>query len=220
MGKQPDRSTRGGAGGTHRAVWQWLILLSGWIAAALVGILNLPGELNSFYAQKGEAWLHMAPKSANPATYLGRWTNDPGLRPDENLISDGSPQVDHGTVQLDLQQDKAGGLSGEIVTSLLGKSMVPWSRVEITGHVLPLGGFRGEVWDIVSNRQRIIAYFRLAPSDEVNGQALRFTANSEFSRFVPPDTVLWHTDAKMSDGQWGTEYTKALMRTVEQGRHR
>lgn len=218
MGKQPDHSARRGAGGTHRAGWKWLILLSGWIAAALVGILNLPGELNSFYAQKGEAWLHIAPKSANPATYLGRWTNDPGLRPDENLITDGTPQVDHGTVQLYLRQDKSGDLSGEIVTSLLGASMTPWSRVNITGHVSPLGGFRGEVWDIVRNRHHVIAEFDLAPSNEVNGQALRFTANAEFSRYVPSNTVLWHTDAKMSDGQWGTEYIKALMRVAGQGR--
>ena len=217
VGKRPNHPTRRGSDGTRKAAWHWLILLSGWIAAALVGVLNLPRELNSFYAQKDEAWLHIAPKSANPATYIGRWTNDPDLRPDENLITGGSPQVDHGTVQLYLRQDKAGGLSGEIVTTLLGRSMVPWSRVNITGHVSPLGGFRGEAWDIVGNRQRVIADFRLAPSDDVNGQAIRFSAKSEYSRYVPPETILWRTDATMSGGHFGDEYIKALMNIARHG---
>jgi len=187
------------------------------MVAVLVGALNLPGEINGFYAQKNEAWSHIAPKNANQATYIGRWTNDPELRPDENLITDGSPQVDHGTVQLYLRQDKAGGLSGEIATTLLGKSMMPWSRVNITGHVSPMGGFQGEVWDIVGNRQRVIADFRLAPSDEVNGQAIRFSAKAEFSRYVPQETILWRTDATMSGGHFGDEYIKALMNIVRHG---
>lgn len=177
--------------------------------------LELPAKLNSFYEQKGQAWHHIAPQSLNPLTYKGRWTNDPSLLPNENLITDGSTPTDHGTVQIEISQDGDGKLSGEIETQLLERSMVPWSRVFLTGHVRPFGGFEGEAWDVVHNRHRTIAYFVLTPSTEMDGQTLRFTSDPKYSQFLPQGTILWHTNAPMTDGQAGTQFTKALMDVVK-----
>ena len=196
--------------------WRGLFAFSGWIVAALSWTLDLPGKVDDFYKHKDQAWLHVAPAIVNPTTYEGRWTNDPELRPDENLISDGSQPIDNGAVQLDLQRDKQGNFSGEIETSLMGSSQVPWSRVMVEGHILPLGGFDGEAWNIVDGRHRTIAYFHLTTSGEMGGQAIQFSADSKFSQFLPSNTVLWRTDAKMSGGKMGAEYEKVLMQVARE----
>lgn len=196
--------------------WYGLFAFSGWIVAALSWTLDLPGKVDDFYKHKDQAWRHVAPAIVNPTTYEGRWTNSPSLRPDENLISDGSQPIDDGTVQLDLQRDAQGNFSGEIETSLMSGSLVPWSRVMVEGHIQPLGGFDGEAWDIVSGRHRTIAYFHLSTSDEMGGHAIQFSADSKFSQFLPSKTVLWRTDAKMSDGKMGAEYEKVLMQAASE----
>jgi len=196
--------------------WRGLFAFSGWILAALVWTLDLPSKVEDFYQHKNEAWRHIAPAIVNPTTYEGRWTNDPALRPDWNLITDGSIPIDHGTVQLDLHLDKEGNFSGEIETSLMGNSLVAWSRVMAGGHVAFFGGFDGEVWDIQNNRRSLLGYFHLSTSDEVNGQALEFSADSNFSQILPSKTVLWRTDAKMDGGKMGAEYKKVLMQVVNE----
>jgi len=209
--KQPQEP----AGSPKRPAWYWPITLSGWVAAALVWTLELPAKVNEFYEQKDRAWHHLAPARANPSTYIGRWTNDPSLRPDENLITDGSIPADQGTVQLVLHEGPAGIFSGEIETRLLESSIVPWSRVNVTGHIRWLGGLQGEVWDVVEGRHRTIAFFELTPSPEFGGQTLRFMADPSFSRLVPSETTLWRTDATMSDGRAGSEFQKVLMDVVK-----
>lgn len=132
------------------------------------------------------------------------------------ITEEGSEQLDRGTVQLDLQLDKEGNFSGEIETTLMGNSLVAWSRVMAGGYVSLLGGFDGEVWDIQNNRRALLGYFHLSTSDEVNEQAIQFSADSNFSDILPSKTILWRTDAKMSDGQMGTGFRKLLMRAANE----
>jgi len=196
--------------------WRGLFTFSGWILAALVWTLDLPSKVDDFYQHRNQAWRHIAPAILNPKTYEGRWTNDPELRPDVNLITDGSQPNDNGTVQLYLEEDKQGNFSGEIETSRMGSSLVAWSRVMVDGHIPLWGGFDGTVWDVQGGSRRALAFFHLSTSDEMGGQAIQFSSDSNFSQVLPSKTVLWRTDAKMSDGKMGSEYKKVLMQVVRE----
>lgn len=196
--------------------WRSLFTFSGWILAALVWTLDLPSKVDDFYQHRNQAWRHIAPAMWNPKTYEGRWTNDPELRPDVNLITDGSQPNDNGTVQLYLEEDKQGNFSGEIETSRMGNSLVAWSRVMVDGHIPFWGGFDGEVWDVVGGRHSTIAFFHLTTSDEIGTQAIQFSADSNFSAVLPSRTFLWRTDAKMSGGKMGAKYEKTLMQLARE----
>jgi hypothetical protein len=79
-----------------------------------------------------------------------------------------------------------------------------------------LGGFQGEAWDVVGGRHRTIAYFQLTPSAEIEGKiSLRFTSEARYSQFLPSETLLWPTDAVMSDGKQGTVFSKVLLMKTE-----
>jgi len=196
---------------------RWLFTFSGWIFAILVFVLDAPSKVNSYFNERDAAWHHVSTWFWNLDRYEGRWTNDGRLRPDENLITDGTTPNDQGDVQLELTDTGTNDFTGEIETSRMEKGLTAWSRVNVSGHV-GFGGFRGEIWDVVGGRHRTFAYFRLKPSDKFEGKSLQLLADQNFDRIVPPETILWRTDATMSDGAMGEEFSKILFEISRKNR--
>jgi hypothetical protein len=206
-----------GASERAKTTGRWLVTLSGWLFGVLVFILAAPSKVNSFFDEKDAAWHHLSVWFWNLDRYEGRWTNDADLRPDENLITDGTIPKDHGEVQLELVDAGTNEFRGTLETRRLEKGFAPWSQVYVSGYV-SFGGFRGEVWDIIEGRHQTLGYFRLEPTDKFGGNSLRLTADRKFEWILPSETTLWRTNATMSNGKWGDQYLKILFDVVRKGK--
>ncbi|NII10736.1 hypothetical protein [Oleiagrimonas sp. C23AA] len=212
-----DRMPRGRPANQKKPRWltsvHWLIFASGWIAAALVGVLELPAKIVSFsenFSPAKEATLNAA---IDYQKYVGRFSSDPNAWVGRNLISDGTHPPDDGDIQLEIEYLGQGEYRGEIRSAYMAKhALAPWSRVMIDGKVGLTGTFRGVVWDIVNGRRVSYALFRLSPEDKANG-SLRLTPTSANNIF-PGEVVLWPTDFKMSGGERGQCFDDLLHEVV------
>lgn len=188
-----------------------LFLASGWLAAAFVGVFDLPAKINSFaenYPPAKEATLNAA---IDYKKYAGRFSSDPESWVGRNLISDGTEPPDQGDVQLDIKYLGDGKYFGEIHSAYMAEhSFAPWSRFMIDGEVGLTGTFEG----IVSGSRAPHALFRLSPEDKSNG-SLRLTpivANGIF----PGEVVLWPTNFEMTGGVHGQRFEDLLLEVVAQ----
>lgn len=206
----PTATARTANRGRFRAIILVLLGMSGWLAALMLGFLELPAKINSFFSEKDVALINLSFRF-DKKTYIGRWTNDESLRPFTNMISEGALLGDHGSLQLILSESEGGKIEGEIVCATL----FPFTRVFVSGQVAITGGFDGLIWDIVENKRKVLAYFRLEPDDS---DMLRFTSDPTFARIIPSESMLWRTSEKMSDGDFRPEYLNSLRRAIDSSR--
>lgn len=197
-------------------IWsRWLFFASGWVAAAFVGVLELPAKIVSFsenYAPAKETALNAA---IGYQKYAGRFSSDPSAWVGRNLVSDGTHPPDEADIQLDIKYLGHGAYHGEIRSAYMAKNaLAPWSRVMIDGKVGLTGTFQGVVWDIVNGERASYASFRLSPEDESNG-SLRLTPTSENDIFSD-EVVLWPTDFEMSGGERGQRFDDLLHEVIAQ----
>jgi len=191
---------------------RWLVFGSGWVAAAFVGVLELPAKIVSFsenYAPAKETTLNAA---VGYQRYVGRFSSDPNAWIGRNVVGDSTHPPDEGDIQFDIEYLGHGEYSGEIRSAYMAEhALAPWSRVMINGKVGLAGTFQGVVWDIVNGGRASYASFRLSPEEASNG-SLRLTPTSENDVF-PGEVVLWPTDFEMSGGEHGQRFD-ALLRGV------
>lgn len=192
---------------TSRNIRCGLVSLAGWLVALMLGVLDLPAKINSFFSEKDVALSNLSPRF-DKETYIGRWTNDESLRPFTNMIGDGDRVDDHGELQLFLSESEKGRIEGEIVCS----TIFPYTRVFISGQLAMAGGFDGFIWDIVGNERKVLAYFRLEPD---GGEKLRFTSDANFAHIIPTETILWRTSEEMSGGAFNPDYLNTVKDILE-----
>ncbi|RRU06415.1 hypothetical protein EGJ34_17190 [Stenotrophomonas sp. 278] len=200
-----------------------MILVSGWVAAAIVGVLELPAKIVSFsenYAPAKETTLNAA---IGYQKYVGRFSSDPNAWKGRNIVSDGTRVPDVGEVQLDIEYLGHGEYQGEIRSEYMAKhALAPWSRVMMDGKVGLTGAFQGVVWDTVNGSRVSYASFRLSPEDASSG-SLRLSATSENDVFSG-EVVLWPTDFEMSGGERGRRFDalldEVLASPLENGSHK
>jgi hypothetical protein len=191
-------------------IWgRWLFFGSGWVAAVLVGVLELPAKIVSFSESYGPAKEATLNAVIDYRKYVGRFSSDPNASLDRNLVGGDTKPSDEGDIQLDIEYLGNGKYRGEIRSAYMAKhALAPWSRVMIDGKVGLTGTFEGVVWDIVGGGRASYALFRLSPADESNG-SLRLTPTSENDIF-PGEVALWRTDFEMSGGERGQRFGDLL----------
>jgi len=196
------------------AYWgRWLFFVSGWVAAAFVGVLELPAKIVSFsenYAPAKETTFNAA---IGYQKYVGRFSSDANAWVGRNLLSDGTHPPDRGDMQLDIEYLGHGKYSGEIHSAYMAKhALAPWSRVMIDGEVGLTGTFQGVVWSIVNGGRVPYASFQLSPKNESNG-SLRLTPTS-VNDIIPGEVTLWPTDFEMSGGEPGQRFYDVLHEVI------
>ncbi len=135
----------------RRLTWvHWLFLASGWLAAGIVGLLELPAKIVSFASNYPAAKETMFNAAFDYQRYVGRFSSDPNSWVDRNLVDDGSHPPDEGDIQLAIEYLGNGAYRGEIHSSYMAKyAFAPWSRVMVDGEIGIAGTFNAVVWDIV-----------------------------------------------------------------------
>lgn len=187
----------------RRLTWvHWLFLASGWLAAGIVGLLELPAKIVSFASNYPAAKETMFNAAFDYQRYVGRFSSDPNSWVDRNLVDDGSHPPDEGDIQLAIEYLGNGAYRGEIYSSYMAKyAFAPWSRVMVDGEIGIAGTFNAVVWDIVDGSRVPYALFRLSPEDKSAGslRLIPISTNDIFSGEV----VLWPTNFEMSSGERG-----------------
>lgn len=195
-------------------IWNnWLFFASGWVVSLLLGILELPAKIVSFWENYNPAKEATFNAAIDYQKYVGRFSSDANAWVGQNLISDGTNPIDEGEIQLDIDYLGRGEYRGEIRSAYMAKhALAPWSRVMIDGKVGLTGRFHGIVWDIIEGSRASYASFQLSPGDVSNG-SLRLTPTSGNNIF-PAGVTLWPTDFEMSGGEHGQRFLELLQEVI------
>lgn len=197
----------------------WLFWASGWIASVFLGLLDLPEKIVSFAKNAPEAREVTGNMIFDYRQYEGSFSSDAEAWTERNLLSDGTPQVDSGQVQLALEYEGNGAYHGEINSIYMAEhSLAPWSRIMVKGEINAFGTFEGTVWDIVSNQRSTYGEFTLKVEDPEVG-TLRLTPTRGRGIF-PGELILWPTDFVMGDGVRGKQFDAALLKIAQRNRSR
>lgn len=193
----------------------WLFGAAGWLAAALMGVLDLPQKINSFYAEKDQALANLSARF-DKTRFVGRWTNDEELHPSRVAYvedPDAKPATDRGSLQLTIVENSDGSYSGEIVSAKILETTLPWTAVQLEGRIGPLGGFDGAIVEGILGRKTTLGFFKLLPGDE-HGDYVEFSAPENFSRIVPTRALLWRTNGEFSGGEPNPRFRQILSENI------
>ncbi|MCX7557744.1 hypothetical protein OS187_13150 [Xanthomonadaceae bacterium JHOS43] len=193
--------------------WKLFAAASGWIVALLVGLLEVPSKIVSFYENYPRATKAVGHLVYRPERFVGRWSSDPSAWVGRNLIQPESPMVDTGDVQLSVVVDDDGAVFGEIVSEVMRRGHFPYSRVMIDGKVGVVSAHL-QVWDIVQNERAAYAGFKLRPEGGREGTLLMIRSGGSG---IPEVTRLWRTDFEMGDGAFGEKWMELLRRNIPVG---
>lgn len=178
-----------------------LVAASGWVVAVLLGLLELPAKVNSFFNEAPAAYKNVSELVMPDQQWSGVWTSDlegvVDATDDERNASvmDGSPVV----LRLRVYH---GAVAGELYSGGLEKNYVS-SRVMIEGHKRLVGGtIDAVVYDYIDTKKTPLAQFELTLDDSAR-LPLRLTAVRQGLTFLPKTISLYRNDDAFPDDLGG-----------------
>jgi hypothetical protein len=163
--------------------WKIFILVSGWIAALFVGILDLPQKIHSFFENYPKATVDVATWWNLNTDFTGAWTNEGDV-------------ITAATVEpLALEMNVYGGrVDGEIWSGELRNTIHP---VILLGGTVSQDGLDAYAFDIIEGKEVIFARFKITKKDD----SLILTTIDQPIRFFPKETQLFSNPDALKDKQ-------------------
>jgi hypothetical protein len=188
-----------------------LITWSGWIAAVLLGLLELPAKINSLASELPELNKNLGIWWWKDHRFTGTWTTQAEfeLGLPEEMYSNEDHRVD-----LTIEVNSGELEMGEIVSTGLERHYV-FSRVMLRGLVKG-SKLHAEVWDYISGRPTALAPFTLEPVTIGGVQLLRLTSDPTKTRLLPASVLLTRSHEDMPPGDLNLGVLRgAVEQTVE-----
>lgn len=180
---------------------------SGWIAALLLGLLELPAKINSFYKERDEASQHLADAAFLNEELSGSWmTGQPEGKviaipaAADEVMQEGAP------IHLSMRVYR-GAVEGVIVSEGLRKRHI-FSMAELEGKE-DGGAVGGVAWDVISGKRVNLATFLLTPSEVAGEPVLRFKVVQQGMRYFPETAILRRTRVP-PEGEYGEVFKRAM----------
>lgn len=177
------------------------------------GLLEVPAKIVSFADNYHGATQAVDRAVSRPERFVGRWTSDSSAWVGRNMILSDEPIEDAGDVQLSIELDDSGMLTGEIVSETMRQGFFPYSRVMIEGEATAFGAHL-EVLDIVHGERAAYAGFKLRVEGGREGTILMTRTGGSG---IPKVTRLWRTFHEMGHGAIGEKRIELMMKSVPVG---
>ncbi|HWM30299.1 MAG TPA: hypothetical protein VNO69_01170 [Methyloceanibacter sp.] len=196
---------------THFRIPGWaklFFLASGWIIALLVGLLDLPAKINSFFDEAPKAATRIDDWLFVDRVLSGEWSSAPEgdvlAKPTDSRLD----ALEGGPVDVEMRVYR-GGVEGSISSDGLGKHYI-FSQIQIEGHVN--GGIvKGIAWDAIGGEKVALAEFQLQPGERGGEPVLMFRVVKQGGKFFPERAILWRTEA-IRPGELNMQFFRAIIK--------
>lgn len=193
---------------SSRFSWGGKIVLaaSGWIAALLLGLLELHAKINSFADEAPEASTRIGEFLHLDRQLTGAWSSS---QPEGEVIAKPidarSEALPGAPVHLSMRVYR--GKAEGIISSGGLRDHYLYSLVELEGEAIDRG-IAGVAWDIVNGEKVALARFTLEPSTRGGESVLLFKSRGPY---FPRQAVLWPTEGQ-PEWDFGTPLKRAMKR--------
>lgn len=176
--------------------------------AVLVGLLDLPAKINSFYDEAPKAATRIDDWLFVDKALSGKWSSAPE---GDVIAKPTDPRLDAlegAPVDIEMKV-RRGEVEGSIGSAGLGKHYV-FSQIQIEGHV-NRGKVDGTAWDVIGGKKVALATFQLQQGERGSEPVLLFRVVKQGSDFFPERAILWRTEA-IPPGEINLQFFRAIRR--------
>jgi hypothetical protein len=182
--------------------------IGGWVAALLLGLLDLPAKINSFIDEKPKAITRIEDWLFVDKTLSGKWSSAPE---GDVIAKPTDPRLDAlegAPVDVELHVYR-GAVEGMIGSAGLGKHYV-FSQVQIEGQLIR-GIVDAIAWDVIGGEKVALAKFQLEPGERGGEAVLMLRVVKQAPGLFPERAILWRTEAT-APGEINLQFFRAIRR--------
>lgn len=204
--KQDPPISKSGRGLRIRGWVKVVAGIGGWVAALLLGLLDLPAKIDSFIDEKPKTITRIEDWLFVDKTLSGKWSSAPE---GDVIAKPTDPHLDAlegAPVDVELRVYR-GKVEGTIGSDGLSKHYV-FSRVSIDGQVVNRI-VEAIAWDAIGGEKVALAKFRLEPAERGGEAVLNFSAGEQATGLFPDRAILWRTDAILP-GEINLEFFRGI----------